>query len=255
MKIFTQITKAENKTHDEEIVLVHGSWGSSMMWSMYVPYLSKKGFDVYALDLRGHGGSEGELSGVTMQNYVEDVQQVVEENNLKNSIVIGHSMGGLVALMYGAQYETKSVVAIDPSPTKEISGSEEKTYPEVYSIMDAGMPTDPMQIMEALPDMEQDMLMKMKEMLGMESGVARSERKAGISIEKGSLPESTLFVGGENGESVPFGIGINTAKAMADYYNKEVIEIKGATHPGILMGKHAGDAVMQVESWISNINK
>ncbi len=252
MKIFTHITKAENKTHDEEIVLVHGSWGSSMMWGMYIPYLSKKGWDVYALDLRGHGKSEGELSGVTMQNYVEDVHQVVEENNLKNPIVIGHSMGGLVVLMYGALHETKAIVAIDPSPTKEISGSEEKTYPDIYSIMDAGMPTNPLQIMKALPDMEQDMVMKMKEILGMESGVARSERKAGISIENDALPKATLFVGGENGETVPFGIGIKTAKAMAEYYGKEVIEIKGATHPGILMGKYADEAVKQVENWISS---
>ena len=254
MKIFTQITKAENKTREEPIVLVHGSWGASWMWNMYTPFLSQKGFDVYALDLRGHGQSDGDLPGVTMQNYVEDVEQVVKDNDLKDPIVIGHSMGGLVALMYGAQNKTSAVVAIDPSPTKEISGSEEKSYPEVYSPMDAGMPTDPMATMQALPDMEQEMLMKMKDMLGMESGTARSERKLGISIGKEELSVPVLFVGGENGESVPFGIGIKTAKAMAEYYGKEVVEIKSATHPGILMGKHAGDAVMQIEGWISGQN-
>lgn len=257
MKIFTQVTKAakegESRKRNEGIVLVHGSWGASWMWNMYVPFLSQKGFDVYALDLRGHGQSEGEVAGTTMQNYVEDVRQVIEENNLEHPIVIGHSMGGLVALIYGAQFDTKSVVAIDPSPTKEVSGSEDKVYPEAYSPMDAGMPIDPMQVMQALPDMGQDMLMKMKDMLGMESGVARSERKAGISIEKDAFSVPVLFVGSENGESVPFGIGMEKTKIMADYYGKEVIEIKGATHPGILMGKHAGDAVMKIEGWISSV--
>ncbi|MCI0557213.1 MAG: hypothetical protein MN733_01870, partial [Nitrososphaera sp.] len=35
------------------------------------------------------------------------------------------------------------------------------------------------------------------------------------------------------------GTGIKTAQAMAHYYEKEVLEIKGATHPGILIGEHA----------------
>ena len=61
----------------------------------------------------------------------------------------------------------------------------------------------------------------------------------------------TLFVGGELGESVSFGIGIKTAQAMADYYGKKVVEIKQATHPGILMGKHAQETVTAIENWMA----
>ncbi len=254
INIFTLIQNAEDRKHDEPVVLVHGSWGASWMWNTYIQFLSQSGWDVYALDLRGHGKSEGEVAGATMQNYVEDVRSVVEENNLNRPVVIGHSMGGLVALMYTAQYGEQSasaVVAIDPSPTKEISGSEEKTYPDEYSPVDSGMPTNPMQVIKAFPDIEQRMLIKMKDILGMESGIARSERKAGISIKRDAFPMPVLFVGSENGESVPFGIGIRTVKTMADYYDKEVVEIKGATHPGILMGKYSKDAVMKIDEWIS----
>ncbi|PIR69331.1 MAG: hypothetical protein COU47_03085 [Candidatus Niyogibacteria bacterium CG10_big_fil_rev_8_21_14_0_10_46_36] len=252
MKTFTQIQKADNKTHDNPIVLVHGSWGSSAMWMGYTQFLTSKGWDVYALDLRGHGNSEGEVRGATMKNYADDIAQVVAENDLENPVVIGHSMGGLVALMYVAEHGAEAVVAIDPSPSKEVQGEgEKKDYPETYSPMDAGMPTDPMEVMKALPDIPQEKLMKMKEMLGMESGVARSERKLGIGIPKERLTMPVLFVGGELGESVPFGIGIETAEAMADYYQKDVIEIKGATHPGILIGEHAMEAVTQIEDWLS----
>lgn len=221
------------------------------MWMGYARYLSKNGWNVYAPDLRGHGKSEGSVEEATMSDYVSDVHQAVTENGLMNPVVIGHSMGGLVALMYAAKHGAKAVVAIDPSPTQEVQGGgEKKDYPAQYSPMDAGMPSDPMQIMKALPDIPQEMLMKMKEMLGMESGAARSERKLGISISKDSLPMPVLFVGGELGESVPFGIGIRTAAAMADYYGKEVVEIKGATHPGILIGEHAMEAVSKIEGWI-----
>jgi len=63
------------------------------------------------------------------------------------------------------------------------------------------------------------MLMKMKDMLGMESGVARSERKKGISVPKESLGGAPLlFIGAELGKSVPFGIGTEKSKAQHEVY-------------------------------------
>ena len=126
MKLFTLVQKAENKTHEEPIVLVHGSWGASWMWNMHIPFLNEKGWDVYALDLRGHGQGEGELAGATMQDYVDDVRQIVEENNLENPIVIGHSMGGLVALMYGAQFGALSVISIDGLTSRKLEEGKQK---------------------------------------------------------------------------------------------------------------------------------
>lgn len=235
-------------------MLVHGSWGSSAMWMAYTSVFAAEGWDVYAPDLRGHGKSAGTVAGATMADYVSDVRRAVTERGLDNPIVVGHSMGGLVALMYAAEHGAKAAVAIDPSPSKEVQGAgERKEYSAAYSPMDAGMPSDPMQIKKALPDISQESLMKIKDMLGMESGVARSERKFGISIPKEKLPMPVLFVGSELGESVPFGIGIKTSRAMADHYRKEVIEIKGATHPGILIGAHAMEAAKQIAEWFEQL--
>lgn len=255
MRVFTQVQKSEHASHTSPVVLVHGSWGSSAMWMGHAQFLVSKGWSVYALDLRGHGKSEGEVAGATMNDYVADVEQSVADHGLENPIVVGHSMGGLVALMYAVRHGAKAVVAIDPSPTKEVQGEgEKKEYPGVYSPMDVGMPAEEMEAMKAFPDIPGEMLMKMKSMLGMESGVARSERKLGISVPKEKLSMPTLFVGGELGESVPFGIGIKTARAMADYYTKDVIEIKGATHPGILIGEHAMETAQKIEQWLSQLS-
>ncbi|MBI5004183.1 alpha/beta hydrolase [Candidatus Kaiserbacteria bacterium] len=256
MEQFILTVKAQQQKYANPLVLIHGSWGSSAMWMGYTQFLSMKGFDVYAPDLRGHGKSEGALAGATMSDYVADVVRAVADHGLKDPVVVGHSMGGLIALMYAAEYGAKAVIAIDPSPSKEVQGEGvHKDYLAIYSPMDAGMPADPMEVMKALPDIPQEMLMKMKDMLGMESGVARSERKLGISIPKEKLPMPILFVGGELGESVPFGIGIKTARAMADFYGKEVLEIKGATHPGILIGEHAMEAVQGIEQWIAKTSE
>lgn len=251
MKIFVQEKKAAEPPARGSAVLVHGSWGSSAMWMGYAEFLSHKGWDVYALDLRGHGKSEGEVAGATMRDYVADVHQAVTERHLENPLVIGHSMGGLVALMYAAEHGAKALVAINPSKSKEVQGGgEKKEYPAAYSPMDAGMPTDPMEVMSVFPDIPKETLMKMKEMLGMESGVARSERKLGISVPKEKLSMPVLFVGSELGGSVAFGIGIDDARPMADYYGKDIVEIKGATHPGILIGEHATTAATKIAEWL-----
>lgn len=251
MQLFTQIEKTNQVPPKGDVVLVHGSWASSAMWMIYIQPFSQRGWNIYALDLRGHGRSSGEVAGTTMSDYVSDIHQVIVEYSLENPIIIGHSMGGLAALMYAVQYGARAIVAIDPSPSKEVQGrGEQKEYPETYSPVDAGMPIDLMEVMKALPDIPQEKLMKMKEMFGKESGVARSERKLGISVPKEKISTPVLFVGGELSESVPFGIGIKTTQSMAEYYGKELIEIKGATHPGILLGEHAMEAVEKIENWI-----
>ncbi len=242
--------KTSQKKFTNPVVLIHGSWSSSYMWSLYTDYLREAGWDVYAPDLKGHGADKGTIAGTTMNDYVASVRNAVVEKGLENPIIIGHSMGGLIALMYVAQYGAHNLVAIDPSPSKEVQGGERKEYPAEYSMIDAGLPSDPQETIKMLPDISKEVLMQFMQTLGMDSGVARSERKLGISVPREKLSMPTLFVGGELGESVSFGIGIRVARTMATYYGKEVIEIKRATHPGILIGEHAPEAVKKIEVWL-----
>ncbi len=251
--IHVEVAKSQGVSNGRTIVLVHGSWGSSAMWMLYREALAVAGFRVVLLDLRGHGKSGGDIAGATMADYVADVAQVVSEHAPSSApVIVGHSMGGLVALMYAAVHGAQAVVAIDPSPSAEVQGpGEERRYPETYTPQDAGMPADSAAVMQALPDVPQEALIQLPGMLGLESGVARSERKRGISVPKENLSMPVLFVGGELGESVPFGIGIKTARAMADYYGKDVVEIKGATHPGILIGTEAQHATEEIIAWLA----
>lgn len=252
--IYGVLYTPEEKKHENTILLIHGSWGASWMWKFYIDSFVGQGWVVCAIDLTGHGKSCGTVEGVTMNSYVEDIENVVKELEIDNPIMIGHSMGGLLVLMYAVKNPTSSVVIIDGSPSIEIQEeSKEVQYPLSYTAVDVGMPTNPMEIMLAFPDITQDQLMTMKDMLGKESGVARSQRKKGISISKDLLKSPLLFVGGEKGASVPFGIGPRTSEAAAKYYGGKFTEIIGATHPGILLGKHAMTAVIAIEKWLNEL--
>ncbi|GMQ94919.1 MAG: alpha/beta hydrolase [Patescibacteria group bacterium] len=246
---------AEKAESAKDIVFIHMSWGDAWIFALYMKFFAQAGYNCHALDLRGHGNSGGTVEGATMQDYVDDVRDVVRGLGIQNPIVIGHSMGGLIALMYSAQYGSSATVSLDGSPGLEAQKTnEEKTYPKSYTPTDSGMPTNPMKAMVALPDIYPWRLMKMKKKLTVESGIARSERKRGISVPKEKLGQPLLFIGAEKGTSLPFGIGIEKARAQAKYYNAPVVEIKNASHPGLLIGKHWRESAQAILDWLRDNN-
>lgn len=257
--IFVERMTPDRKTFEPVLLFVHGSFGGYFMWKAIGETLLAAGFECAFLSLRGHKPNPGvDLSKVGMKDYVEDIRDVVVALDLKNPVLIGHSMGGLLVLMYEKEFdELKALVSIDPSPSAEVQGrgreDDIQKIPLVYSAMDAGMPSDPVIAMKAMPDIPKEMLMQMKSMLGMESGLARRERKQGISIPKGSLRAPVLFVGGELGGSLPFGISFASTKKMADYYAAELSEIKGASHPGIVMGIKAKEVAEKIAAWLQGL--
>jgi len=236
------------------LLLIHGSWGGGWMWQKYIPVFNERGWNVFTLALRGHARSGGNVEGAGMQDYVTDIETVATELQLHDPIVVGHSIGGLVALMYAAQQHVRALVSIDGSLTAEVQGEgKEVEYPIAYTPQDAGMPQQAQETMKAFSDIPQQTFMQMKHMLQKESGIARSDRKRGISILKEQLHCPLLFVGAELGTSVPFGIGTEKSKKMASHYGGTFIEIKKATHPGILLGEHAKEAATAVARWLEAV--
>lgn len=241
------------KTSKAPLVFIHMSWGGAWVFKFYIKFFASEGYPCYAVDLRGHGKSGGTVEGAAMADYVNDVRAAITELSIKNPIIIGHSMGGLIALMYGAEYESAGVVSLDGSPPAEVQKtSQEIKYPRSYKPEDAGMPKNPLKAMRAFFDISPMRLMLMKLKLGVESGVARSERKKGVSVPREKLIQPLLFIGAEHGSSVPFGIDIEIARAQADYYNAPVVEIKNASHPGLLIGRYWKEAARAILVWLKN---
>ena len=83
-----------------EIVLlfVHGAFIDQQYWQSQVDYFSKN-HTVVTIDLPGHGKSGKERIRWTVENFAEDVIFVIRELNLKNVILIGHSMAGDINLV------------------------------------------------------------------------------------------------------------------------------------------------------------
>ncbi|MGF7173700.1 alpha/beta hydrolase [Azospirillum doebereinerae] len=80
------------------LLFVHGAFSAAWIWdAKFLPWFAERGWEVHAVSLRGHGGSEGtdRLHSFGIADYVEDVLEAAGRCSAP-PVLIGHSMGGLV---------------------------------------------------------------------------------------------------------------------------------------------------------------
>lgn len=87
------------------ILLLHGLAGYADEWSQTARWLTQR-HRVYAFDAHGHGRSERVPNDVSPAAHVADTAYVIEQLGLTGCAVIGHSMGGLTALLLAAAHPT-----------------------------------------------------------------------------------------------------------------------------------------------------
>lgn len=85
------------------IVFVHGAGLDHSWWGLQSRYFAYHGFNVLALDLPGHGRSEGPPLA-TIGEMADWVKRVLDEKKIKSAAIVGHSMGSLIALEFAARY-------------------------------------------------------------------------------------------------------------------------------------------------------
>ena len=81
----------------QTVLLIHGVWVGAHVWRQLGPYLARHGYTTYAVWLRHHypGADHGRLNGVGLRDYAYDIVEAVDE--LNGPVLIGHSMGGIIA--------------------------------------------------------------------------------------------------------------------------------------------------------------
>lgn len=85
------------------VVLLHGFLENKTMWNAFVPELSNK-HRVITIDLLGHGETECLGYVHSMEDQADMVHAVLHELKIRKAVLIGHSMGGYVALAFAELY-------------------------------------------------------------------------------------------------------------------------------------------------------
>lgn len=85
------------------VILLHGFLENKTMWQELIPSLSKKN-RVISIDLLGHGETECLGYVHSMEVNAEVVKAILSFNKIRKAVLIGHSMGGYVALAFAELY-------------------------------------------------------------------------------------------------------------------------------------------------------
>ena len=85
------------------VVLLHGFLENQSMWNAFVPELVKK-YRIITIDLLGHGETECLGYVHTMEDQADMVHHLLHELKIRKAVLIGHSMGGYVALAFAELY-------------------------------------------------------------------------------------------------------------------------------------------------------
>ncbi len=89
---------------DQPVVLSHGVTLSVRTWFHQLEELPKEGLRTIAFDHRGHGRSVAGMEGHSLENLGRDFKTVLEELDLHDAVLVGHSMGGVAVQSFVTQF-------------------------------------------------------------------------------------------------------------------------------------------------------
>jgi len=111
------------------VLFCHGVTLDVRLWFKQFEELPERGLRVVAYDQRGHGSSESGSTGHSVDNLAEDLKSVIEGLDLRDVVVVGHSMGGIAAQAFAinhpklAQRRVRGLVLMSTLAKTHISGS------------------------------------------------------------------------------------------------------------------------------------
>src|SRR5215208_4491729 len=89
------------------VVLLHGFGGNTSHWAEQLDHLGRSR-QVIAIDLRGHGRSAAPADGdYAIETQVDDVRAVLDDANIDRAVLVGHSLGGAIALAFAGRHPAR----------------------------------------------------------------------------------------------------------------------------------------------------
>ncbi|MBE9574634.1 MAG: alpha/beta hydrolase [Proteobacteria bacterium] len=98
----------------ETILCVHGISANCRCWDTMAEALAPR-YQIIAMDLRGRGLSEKPPAGYSIAHHCQDIRVLLENLGVERAVIMGHSLGALIAIAFGAQYPEKveSLILVD----------------------------------------------------------------------------------------------------------------------------------------------
>jgi pimeloyl-ACP methyl ester carboxylesterase len=225
------------------VVLVHGAGGGGWEWSIWARVFAARGWRVCAADLMPSPAGLGATSFDDYRSQVLAWCRQVSVRDPRPPILIGASLGGLLALAVAAETGASALVLVNPMPPEGLANlGRPKSYPPVIpwarerSI--AGT-------CRAMPDADDAARLFAFRRWRDESGLVLEQASRGIGIELPGCPIRVLA--SELDQDVPVAVSRQLAIRLgADYAC-----LAQSSHVGPLLGRRAAIVAEQTATWLS----
>lgn len=236
----------ERRSRRKPLYLLHGELGGSWLWHRILGYFAPRGWEGHALNLRGHYWSEtADFAEIDFTTYVDDALAGAELMP-RPPIVIGHGMGGLLAMRVAQESPISALILIssalpsallDPPPPHMV-----RLLPRQYRRELLGWDGSIDGLQRQNPDLTTADVMRIQHMMGAESGAARREMLEGVDIDREQLPDvPRLVIGG--GLDRFFAESDN--ERLAEWLDATYLPFGAHSHYGLVIGEKSHEQVAE----------
>jgi pimeloyl-ACP methyl ester carboxylesterase len=245
--IYIESWLPERRSRRKPLLFVHGELAGSWLWERFLGYFASRGWEGHALNLQNHFWSRTvDPTELTFESYVEDV--VAALNRLgPTTVVIGHGLGGLLALKAAEHTPVGGLVLIAPEPPAALrepaAAHELRDVPDVYSRSRIGWSTLPEKLQRDHRDLTIADVLRIQHLLGQkphESGRARRSVLAGIPLDPRFLGETPRLVIGAGLDTV---VPEPLAERIATWLGAEYEPFGAHSHYGLIVGEQSHQQV------------
>lgn len=107
--------ETNGKIAKQPLVILHG-WGVNC--SIFKSIINELNYYTISIDFIGFGKSDNPIIPFTLDDYVEQLHQIVKYLKLQNISILGHSFGGRVAIKYNYYYNLNTLILVDSAGIK-----------------------------------------------------------------------------------------------------------------------------------------
>ncbi len=239
----TALHVCDSEKGEKTVVLLHGYLESLFVWEEFVPHLYKE-VRVITLDLPGHGISEVKGEEHTMEFLADTVKGALDALGVERCTLVGHSMGGYVALAFCERYPERldGVVLLSSTPNADSPEKAENRRREI-ALVRAGKKEqlahvapaagfaeqNRKRLSDAIEDLvEQVFLTEEEGIVALLNGmISRKDRNA--MLQQSSVRQ--LFILGKRDGYIPLEVA---EKMVSNHPQAQVVWLEESGHMGFL---------------------
>ncbi|HEV8516409.1 MAG TPA: alpha/beta fold hydrolase [Candidatus Limnocylindrales bacterium] len=235
----------ERRSRRRPLYLLHGELGGSWLWERYLRYFAQRGWEGHALNLRAHFWSEtADFAELDFGSYLADVDAGAARLS-REPVVIGHGMGGLLAMKLAERRPVAGLVLLSPAlpaALRSPARPHELQLPDVFrhGLLGWHLPAD--QLVEQHSDLTPADVMRIQHMLGAESGAARRDVLAGVPLRREPLRDLPMLI---------VGAGLDRlypeadSERLAEWLGAEYQPFGAHSHYGLVIGERSFEQVAE----------